>query len=106
MSPISGRGSPFIPPPKSPTIEVSASELLALRAIVMGLVAVMADAYEKSGGGPAQTWINDFAVACADAITRGDIAGEAAERMRREALEHIDNILGGVRFPPQRDKSN
>lgn len=94
-------------PPKPPTI--NAAEFIALRTIVMGLVATMASQYEESGAGIAQEWINHFSARCQEAILAGDISisdGSNPERMRREAMEHINHILGGVRFPIKRGDQN
>jgi hypothetical protein len=95
-----------IPPPPRPPITSNPSELLALRFIVMSLVAIRADEYEKSGSGPAQSWINQLAVLCNEAITISPLDGRDVERMRRETLEHVNHILGGIRFPRQRDNTN
>jgi hypothetical protein len=65
----------------------------------MGLVAVMAAQNEKSSGISAQRFINQLAVACADAISTADITGPDPEGMRSKALDYVNHILGGVRFP-------
>jgi mannose/fructose-specific phosphotransferase system component IIA len=68
----------------------------------MSLVATMASQYEESGAGIAQDWINRVAVCCQEAILAADISGGSPERMKREAMEHVNHILGGVRFPIER----
>jgi hypothetical protein len=98
---------PLPPPPRPPTI--NAAEFIALRTIVMSLVATMASQYEESGAGIAQEWINHIAARCQEAILAADISisrGGDIERMRREAIEHVNHILGGVRFPIERDDCN
>jgi hypothetical protein len=68
----------------------------------MSLVATMAGQYEESGAGIAQDWINYISACCQEAILTADISGGNPERMRREAMEHVNHILGGVRFPIKR----
>ncbi len=69
----------------------------------------MASQYEESGTGVAQEWINHFSARCQEAILAGDISisnGSNPERMRREAMEYVNHILGGVRFPIERGDKN
>jgi hypothetical protein len=86
------------PPPRKPP-QVDAAEFIALRAIVMGLVATIAGLREASGRGPVQDWINHLSACCQESC--GD-----TERMRREAVEHVNHILGGIAFPANRDNAN
>ncbi|MGP0089021.1 MAG: hypothetical protein ACLPKB_03530 [Xanthobacteraceae bacterium] len=75
-------------------------ELLALRVIVMHLVAVRANEYEKSGSGPGQSWINHIAANCSEDILAADISGLTADetqKMRQDAVQHVNKILGGIR---------
>jgi hypothetical protein len=100
---ISGR------PPRPPLVTVNVAEVIALRAIVMAVVVEMANHFEKSGGGKAQNWINDVAAYCADGIAKAEISAggdERAERIRVEALEQVNRILGGIHFPHQRGNAN
>jgi hypothetical protein len=98
----------FDPPPKRPPLVPSAAEVLALRVMVMRLVSIMAEESERSGGGIAQSWINSFAASCADVILAADMpaADGGDERLRREALDQINHIVGDIKFPSDIDKSN
>jgi hypothetical protein len=96
-------------PPRPPPPTINPAEFIALRTIVMSLAATMANQYEESGAGIAQEWINHIAARCQEAILAGDISisdGSNPERMRREAMEHVNHILGGVRFPLERGDQN
>jgi hypothetical protein len=77
---------------------VDPAEFISLRAIVMALVALAAAQNEKLSGLPAQTYINNMAGFCADAIRNAKISGPDPERIRGETLYHVNNILGGVSF--------
>src|SRR5215472_15329542 len=81
----------FIPPyrPSHPA-SISPSEFIALRTIVMSLVAIMAGESERVGGHTAQTFINNLAISCSDVVNRADITGPASEGIRSGALEHIN----------------
>jgi hypothetical protein len=93
-------------PPKPPPPTINPAEFIALRTIVMSLVATMACHHEESGAGIAQDWINHIAACCQEAILAADISGGNPERMRREAMEHVNHILGGVCFPVERGNHN
>jgi hypothetical protein len=96
------------PPPRPPPPTINPAEFIALRTIVMSLVATMANQYEESGAGIAQEWINHIAAHCQEAILAADISinGGDAERMRREAMEHVNHILGGIRPAIERGDHN
>ncbi len=96
-----------MPPPRPrPPQTINPAELIALRIIVMSLVADRASHYEASGAGPAQNWINHIAVCCQEVILTADISVSDLEGMRREAMVHVNHILGGVRFPTDLDNTN
>jgi hypothetical protein len=71
------------------------AENLALRAIVMCLVAQIAGDHEAAGHGSAQDYINRIAAVAIAAIGGSD----ADERLKAEAQERAHHILGGVHFP-------
>jgi hypothetical protein len=85
---------------------INPAEFIALRTIVMSLVATMAGRHEESGAGFAQDWINHIAACCQESILAANISGGNPERMKREAMEHVNHILGGVRFPIERGDHN
>lgn len=97
--------TPLVPPYRPPPpITVDAAEFMALRTIVMALVAELAGRHEASGRGTPQSWINYLAVCCQEAILDSKMTasdGRDLEGMRRRALEHVNHILGGVRFPKE-----
>jgi hypothetical protein len=101
--------SDLVPPKPRQPLQVDAAEFIALRTIVMSLVATMASQHEALGGGTAQGWINRIAASCQEDILAASIIasdGRDLEGLRREAMEHVNHILGGVRFPGDRDNSN
>jgi hypothetical protein len=74
------------------------AELIALKAIVMAVTAVMSQMYERSGHGPAQGWINNIAALCDDGIAKArfEPEGPEAEDIRRAAREQVTQILAGL----------
>lgn len=84
------------------------AELLALRIIVQSLVAAMASRYETSGAGPAQGWIDNLNSCCQQSLLTANISNKAnAEKLRRDALAHVNQILGGIiGFQAEREKGN
>jgi hypothetical protein len=98
--------SDLVPPKPRQPPRIDAAEFIALRTIVMSLVATIAGQHESSGRGTAQGWINHIAAGCQEALLAADIEASDPERIRREAVEHVNHILGGVRFPGDRDNSN
>ena len=96
-------------PPRPPPPTISPAEFIALRAIVMSLVAATASHYQASVGEPAQDFINFIAASSQEAILGADISGGDAgdlERMRREAADLVNHILGGIHPPIDRDNRN
>lgn len=81
------------PPPST----VNPAEFIALRVIIMALVAEAAGRHEASDAGSARDWINQISVRCQESILAAEISGESAERPRREAMDHVNLILGGIR---------
>jgi hypothetical protein len=74
------------------------AELLAVRAIVMKLAAVMAESQTDLS---AQMWINNVLAGCIDSL-RGAPAGDPAVRAKAE--ERIKSILGDVRVTAKRNR--
>jgi hypothetical protein len=79
------------------------AEVLALRVLVMALVAAEAHRYEQSGGGPAQSMVNNLSAVCQEAVIE---AKAIPDRLRAPVLEHINSILGSIGFPRQSDDAN
>jgi hypothetical protein len=46
------------------------------------------------------------AACCQESILAADISGGNPERMRREAMEHVNHILGGIRPAIERGDHN
>jgi hypothetical protein len=78
-----------------PTPPGDPAENLALRAIVMCLVAQFAGDHEAAGHGSAQDYIDKIAAIAIAAIGRSD----ADESLKAKAQERAHHILGGVHFP-------
>jgi hypothetical protein len=98
--------SDLVPPKPRQPPRIDAAEFIALRTIVMSLVATIAGQHESSGRGTAQGWINHIAAGCQEALLAADFEASDPERIRREAVEHVNHILGGVPFPGDRGNSN
>jgi hypothetical protein len=101
---------PYVPPyrPSFPA-SINPADFIALRTIVMSMVCVMAGEFERDSGQSAQAFINNLAIACAEAISKADITttdGRDMEGIRSIAIEQINDILGGIRFPRNSDKTN
>ena len=99
----------LVPPKPRQPIQVDAAEFIALRTIVMDLATTLAKQNEASGRGPAQDWINRLSASCQEAILSADIAasdGRDTEGLRREAVEHVNRILGRINFSGNRDNAN
>jgi hypothetical protein len=72
------------------------AELLALRVVVGVLVAVIKT---ESTGEPAQSFINDLAAICQQALLSAQIVVEDErnlEKVRRDAIEHVSSIVQTV----------
>jgi hypothetical protein len=96
-----------LPPRRPPPPQVDAAEFLALRTIVMYLILDMGANREASGTGAGQRWINYVAVRCQEALLSADVEGDdSAERIRRKAMEHVNHILGSIKFPNVRGDTN
>lgn len=77
-------------------------ERLAIRTIVMGLVAEIAKQHEASDRVNAQDYTNRFSDAC-----QGTISGNIKDSdLRRGAIERVKDILGKILYPPDLDKQN
>ena len=100
----------FIPPYRPPSqASINPAEFIALRTIVMSMVCVTAAEFERASGQSAQSFINNLAITSAEAISKADIItpdGRNMEGIRSKALDHVNNILGGIRFPREGDKTN
>jgi hypothetical protein len=91
--------SPFRPKPEQ-TVDIE--EVIALRAIVMKLVANAANESEMAGGPPSQVWVNEFAESCANAISKMESPTAKKEKhddLRPRVLKWLNIILGGIVFP-------
>jgi hypothetical protein len=84
----------FEPPPPPRPPPVNPAEFIALRTIVMALVAELALEHEASGASSAQDWINHIAVRCQESLLAANIVSDDPERVRREAMEQVNKILG------------
>jgi hypothetical protein len=85
-------------PPRS--VVADPAEVLALRVVVGVLVAVIAKRSESTGE-PAQSFINDLAAICQQALLSAQIVVEDErnlEKVRRDAIEHVSSIVQTVQF--------
>lgn len=87
-----------IPPPRQLTAPAFHAEVIALKAVVMAIAAIMTNMYERAGQGPAQEWINKIAELCDDAIAKAKFEpdGPGAEELRSAAREQVTQILAGL----------
>ena len=93
-------------PPKS--VVADPAEVLALRVVVGVLVAVIAKRNESTGE-PAYSFINDLAAICQQALASAQIVveeGQNMETVRRDAIEHVNSIVGIVQFDDSRPAAN
>src|SRR5579863_8884315 len=93
-------------PPKS--VVADPAEVLALRVVVGVLVAVIAKRNESTGE-PAHSFINDLAAICQQALASARIVveeGQDMETVRRDAIEHVNSIVGIVQFDDGRSAAN
>jgi hypothetical protein len=93
---------------KPPPI-VDPAEFAALRTLVTAIIAMIASQRERSQVGAGQAWINDVSAVCQDAILNADIhdiGSLNAEDFRREAMEHVNNMLKSVIFADKRSSSD
>ncbi len=98
---------PPLPKPTPPQVDLN--EYQALVAIVVALVGLHADEWQRSKRGTANTYINLIAEIAQRGITGSSILGGTDvdnERMRSAVLEKINHILGGIRFPSDGDIVN
>jgi hypothetical protein len=100
---------PFNLPPPSPvqqTLTIDAAEFVALRTIVMVILSLSATQEERSGGQQAQKWINSISEVAIGAIRTSSItddSGRELERLKARAADHVNRILGGIKFPKIED---
>jgi hypothetical protein len=80
-------------------IVIDPAEFIALQTIVMTIIGMMAAQSKQLGGIPEQTLIDTMAIACTDAIRNAQIDLPDSERIRRDAMDHVNHMLGGIRFP-------
>ena len=83
--------------PKTPSVDVA--EFLALKAIVMALTTTIAQEIARTGGRPAQSWLNEMAETCDNALAILEITGVSehkADAIREKARDHVTNILREV----------
>ena len=83
------------------------AEFLALRTIVVALVAFRAVEAEASGGS-AQAFINDTAVLCQETIVGSNVSldgGDEGVLFREAAAKHVVNILSLARFDKRDERA-
>jgi|ERR1700746_1679442 hypothetical protein len=89
-------------PPKPPVVDMA--QFIALRTIVTAILAAKAWEQERLLTGAGQAWINDVSALCQDSLLKADISvsGRNADDIRREAIEHVNNMLKSVVLPGTR----
>jgi hypothetical protein len=95
-------------PPRSSRLSIDPSEFLALRVVVGVLIGMLAKKDEPSTGQPAQQFVNSLSELCQEALltaTFSDVRLDA-DKLRRDAIEHVNKIVGTVRFDDNRTGSN
>ena len=92
----------FVPPPKRETIASNDIEALAIKTIVVSLVALIAKEQELRGCLPAQAWINTLAEVVAEAVAGSEYKrsdGKPSEGIKKQVIENAMAILAGIKFP-------
>ena len=85
-------------PPRS--VVADPAEVLALRVVVGVLIGLSAKRSE-SNGEPAQSFINDLAAICQQALVSAQIVveeGGNSEKVRRDAIGHVNGIVRTIQF--------
>lgn len=95
-----------VPQPRQPQANIDPAEFVALRVIVVALVAIEANRFEAAGNGPAQNLLNELSTICQNSIIEGSGGNPDLERVRASALEYVNRILGSISFPWDIDHAN
>lgn len=80
----------------------NSGERLALKTVVLALVAHMALDHEKNGRGQAQAFVNSLAETCAKSIDGAQNTSWSNDRMdavRERARENLNKLLGSIELP-------
>lgn len=86
------------PEADEPVLAANPAEVLALKAILLAVVAVIAGETEDRGGS-AQAVVDGFADAATQAVDASEITpADRADVIREEAKDQVRKILGGLRF--------
>lgn len=95
--------------PKRNQPQVDYSEFIALRTVVMVILAELANEYETSGAGKRQEWLNRILAICSETIVNANItANNKAEvdLIRAAMLKNMNSVFWSVTSPRQGDKAN
>jgi hypothetical protein len=88
------------PPPPVQTIVADPAEVLALRVVVGILIAHLAARNRDTSEG-AQGLVNNLSATCQEALLSATIfpSGRASvEQLRRDAIDHVNRIVGTAQF--------
>lgn len=78
------------------------TEVMALRVIIMAVVAALGNLDERLGGGSGRGFVNRIGGICQETLLGAELGNE----VRTQAIDHVNRILGGIGFPPDEDKPN
>jgi hypothetical protein len=96
-----------VPRPKSPSLSIDTAEFIALRVVVGILIGVLGKKEEVLTGQPAGQFLNSLSALCQEALLNATFDGPLdADKLRRDAIEHVNKIVGTVRFDDDRTGSN
>jgi hypothetical protein len=88
---------------------ISPAQFTALQTLLTAIIAMIASQRERSEAGAGHAWVNDVSAVCQDAILNADIhdiGSLNAEDFRREAMEHVNNVLKSVILTEKRTSSD
>ena len=95
------------PTSQVPPFTIDAAEFIALRTLVTAILSGMAWQIEQGKSAAGQTWINEVSAVCQDAVLSSDIGvGSRSDDLRRDALEHLNDMLKSVSIPSERISPN
>jgi len=95
------------PTSQEPPFTITAAEFIALRTLVTAILRGMAWKIEQVKLGAGQTWINEVSAVCQDALLDSDIGvGSRSDDLRRDTLEHLNDMLKSVSIPNERLSPN
>jgi hypothetical protein len=93
------KDDPLYVPAEPAQIATDPAEIIALRTLVQALIAVLAT--QTSTDREAQLFLNSFSAECQKALLSTNLIapdGRDLETVRQRAIDHVNDMIGGIRF--------